>query len=159
MDMLVTPQSGAAEPSSGKMPLSQILKTLRRNLWVILLCGIIAAAAAFGFSKTRPHLYTANAAIAIESQSFGVPELAGAIHNDDPAEPMPIVLTEMQAITSREVVQLPTSGSIGFPSSIRRCDRPPSSTPSRRVSRRCSLSHCRQRRRPTGACRACLRRY
>ena len=105
MDMLVTPQSGAAEPSSGKMPLSQILKTLRRNLWVILLCGIIAAAAAFGFSKTRPHLYTANAAIAIESQSFGVPELAGAIHNDDPAEPMPIVLTEMQAITSREVVE------------------------------------------------------
>jgi succinoglycan biosynthesis transport protein ExoP len=105
MDMLVTPQSGAAEPSSGKMQVSQILKTLRRNLWIILLCAIIAAAAAFGFSKTRPHLYTASAAIAIESQSFGVPELAGAIHNDNPIDPMPLVLTEMQAITSRAVVE------------------------------------------------------
>ena len=105
MDMSVMPQSGAAEPSSGKMQLSQILTTVRRNFWIILLCAGVMAAAAFGFSKTQPHLYTANAAIAIESQSFVVPELAGAVHSDNPIDPMPLVLTEMQALSSRPVVQ------------------------------------------------------
>jgi succinoglycan biosynthesis transport protein ExoP len=104
MDMSVTPQSGAAEASSGKMQLSQILTTVRRNLWIILLCAIVAGAAAFGFSKTRPNEYTANAAIAIEPQSMAVPELQGAIRSDNPVDPMPLVLTEMQAISSRSVV-------------------------------------------------------
>jgi len=104
MDISVTSHSGAGGPSTGKMQLSQILTAVRRNLWVILLCAIVAAAAALGFSKTQPRLYTANAAIAIEAQSIGVPELAGAIHNDNPIDPMPLVLTEMQALTSRPVV-------------------------------------------------------
>jgi succinoglycan biosynthesis transport protein ExoP len=104
MDMSVMPQSGAGEPSGGKMQLSQILTTVRRNLFVIVLCAIVVAAAAFGFSKLQTKEYTANAAIAIEPQSIGVSELAGAIHNDNSPDPMPLVLTEMQALSSRPVV-------------------------------------------------------
>ena len=104
MDISFTPQSSAAAPSSGKMQLSQILATIYRNLWLILLCAVVLAGLAFGFSKTRPSEYTANAAIAIEAQSIGVPELQGAIHTDNPIDPMPLVLTEMQALTSRAVV-------------------------------------------------------
>ena len=105
MDMSVIPLSGSAEPSGGKMQLSQILTTVRRNFWIILLCALIAAGAAFAFSKMQPQLYTANAAIAIESQSIGVSELAGAIHNDSLPDPMPLVMTEMQALSSRPVVE------------------------------------------------------
>ncbi len=105
MDMSVIPLSGSAEPSGGKMQLSQIMMTMRRNFWIILLCALIAAGAAFGFSKLQPKLYTANAAIAIESQSIGVSELAGAIHNDSLPDPMPLVMTEMQALSSRPVVE------------------------------------------------------
>ncbi|WP_419758722.1 GumC family protein [Acidisoma sp.] len=103
--MSVIPLSGSAEPSGGKMQLSQIMMTMRRNFWIILLCALIAAGAAFGFSKLQPKLYTANAAIAIESQSIGVSELAGAIHNDSLPDPMPLVMTEMQALSSRPVVE------------------------------------------------------
>ena len=99
------PQSGAGESSGGKMQLSQILTTVRRNLWIIVLCAVVAAAAAFGFSKTQPKEYTASAAIAMEPQSIGVSELAGAIHSDNPPDPMPLVLTEMQALSSRPVVE------------------------------------------------------
>ena len=105
MDMSVIPLSGSAEPSGGKMQLSQIVTTVRRNFWIILLCAVIAAGAAFAFSKLQPQLYTATAAVAIESQSIGVSELAGAIHNDSLPDPMPLVMTEMQALSSRPVVE------------------------------------------------------
>jgi succinoglycan biosynthesis transport protein ExoP len=105
MDMSVMQQSGAGEPSGSKLGLSQVFRTVRRNLWIIVLCAVVAAAAAAGFSKAQPNEYTANAAIAIEAQSIGVPELAGAIHSDNPVDPMPLVLTEMQALSSRPVVE------------------------------------------------------
>ena len=103
MDMSLTPHSGTADTSGGKMQLAQVLTTLRRSIWLILLCAIVAALGAFAFSKSRPKEYTASAAIAIQSQSI-VPELQGAIHSDNPIDPMPLVLTEMQALTSRSVV-------------------------------------------------------
>jgi succinoglycan biosynthesis transport protein ExoP len=105
MDILA-PHSGvsAGQPGNTVRP-SQVIASLLRGSKLILLIAVAAGIAAYGFSKTRPELYRANATISIEGRSFAIPELQGATRSESIPDPMPLVRTEVQALVSRPIVQ------------------------------------------------------
>ncbi len=105
MDGPATLSPGAIEHSRETLRLSQVVAIFRRSLGLILFCAVLAAAAAYVFAKSSPSRYTASASIAIEGQTFAIPELQGAVSNDSVTDPMPLIRTEVQAIVSRNIVQ------------------------------------------------------
>ena len=61
--------------------------------------------AAFAYAKSLPRSYTVAGTIAIEGQSFAIPELQGAVRPENMADPMLLVRTEVQALMSRQLIQ------------------------------------------------------
>jgi polysaccharide biosynthesis transport protein len=97
----------AVKPSHGDgLSPRQLVRVLRRN-WPLILCsGLVVAAAAYIVSKTllTPR-FTAEATVAVETRSFAIPELQGVLSSQTMADPMPIVRSETQVLTSRALVQ------------------------------------------------------
>lgn len=89
--------------------LVQLTQLLRRHLWLIGLCAILAGAGAFIYAHTLPKTYTANSIMSVEGDRFVIPELQGALRGDDGPDPMPSVHTAVQALTSRALVSQLTS--------------------------------------------------
>ncbi len=99
------PDSVPATPRSDPaLKLGQLTRLLRRHLWLIGACAVVAGGAAYGYAHTLPKTYTANSTIAVEGDRFAIPELQGALRADNAADPMPVVRTEVQALTSRALV-------------------------------------------------------
>jgi polysaccharide biosynthesis transport protein len=84
--------------------LGQFTKLLQRHLWLIGLCAVVAMAGAYAYAHTLPKTYTANSIITVEGDRFAIPELQGALRADNSPDPMPMVRTEVQALTSRALV-------------------------------------------------------
>ncbi len=84
--------------------LSQLTQLLRRFLWLIALCAVLAAAAAFIYSHTLPKVFTASSLMAVEGDHFAIPELSGALRDDNSPDPMPMIHTEVQALSSRAFI-------------------------------------------------------
>jgi succinoglycan biosynthesis transport protein ExoP len=84
---------------------SQVIKVLRRHVVLIGVFTIAAAALGYFYARSVPKTYTASAAIAIEGDRFAIPELQGALRNDNSPDPMPFVRTEVQALTARSLVE------------------------------------------------------
>lgn len=105
MDTFASLPDSAFEPPNATLRLSQVVRLFRRNIASILLCAVLAAAAAFGLAKLSPQRYTAAATIAIDEQTFAIPELEGALQSQARQDPMPQVRTEVQALTSRQLLQ------------------------------------------------------
>lgn len=105
MDISVSSLNSGAERPPAIMRLPDLLRVLRRNLPVIVAFAVIAAVGSYAFAKTRVARYSAFGSIAIEGQSFAIPELEGAIRSDNRQDPMPVIRTEVQALTSRQLVQ------------------------------------------------------
>lgn len=105
MDISVNPVPSETERAVATLRPSQVVGILRRSFGLILICGVLAAIVAYGFAKSRPARYSAGATIAIEGQTFAIPELQGAVHTDSATDPMPAIRTEAQALMSREIVQ------------------------------------------------------
>src|ERR1700733_558459 len=84
----------------------QLVRVLRRN-WPLILCsGLVVSAAAYVVSKTLlTPKFTAEATVAVETRSFAIPELQGVLSSQTMADPMPIVRSETQVLTSRALVQ------------------------------------------------------
>jgi polysaccharide biosynthesis transport protein len=91
--------------SDGLSP-RQLVGVLRRN-WPLILCsGLVVAGAAYVVSKTLlTPKFTAEATVAVETRSFAIPELQGVLSSQTMADPMPIVRSETQVLTSRALVQ------------------------------------------------------
>ncbi len=67
--------------------LEQILGVLRRHVWLISLCCLVVAGAAFGFSRIQPAKYTATAELIFNgNQQAAVTGLAAGNSNDQQAE-------------------------------------------------------------------------
>ena len=90
--------------SNSSLHLGQFTKLLQRHLWLIGLCAVVAMMGAYGYAHTLPKTYTANSIITVEGDSFAIPELQGALRADNSPDPMPMVRTEVQALTSRALV-------------------------------------------------------
>jgi succinoglycan biosynthesis transport protein ExoP len=93
------------QPSSDGVQIGPLLRLLRRHAWLIALCAVLGAVGAYAYARTVPKLFTASSLIAVEGDRFAIPELQGALRNDNAPDPMPWVRTEVQAIASRDLVQ------------------------------------------------------
>ena len=105
MDVSVTPLPSGTEGAGARLRPLQVLAILRRNIGLILICALLAAIAAYAFAKSSTARYSAGATIAIEGQTFEIPELQGAVRTESATDPMPAIRTEAQALMSREIVQ------------------------------------------------------
>ena len=105
MDISALPHGAVADYPSRTMRIPQMLSVLRRHALLIAVCAVLGAVATYLYAKSLPDRYTASASIAIEGQSFAIPELQGAVRTESMSDPMPLVRTEMQALMSRQVIQ------------------------------------------------------
>jgi succinoglycan biosynthesis transport protein ExoP len=96
---------GARIPFGHDMNLVQLGKALRRAWWLIALTSVLWGALAYGYAKLKPDSYTTSATLAVEPQRFTIPELQGAVSGDHAPDPFPEVLTEVQVLTSRRLLQ------------------------------------------------------
>ena len=85
--------------------ISQLARALRHHLVLIGILALLGAIGGWLYSRGIPRTYTANSAVAVEGDRFAIPELQGALRSDNSPDPMPFVHTEMQALTSRALVQ------------------------------------------------------
>ena len=97
--------SGAL-PASGGVPLARLASLLGRHAPLIIGLAVVGAVGAYGYARTLPKHYTASSLIAVEGDRFAIPELQGALRAESAADPMPVVRTEMQALTSRDIMQV-----------------------------------------------------
>jgi succinoglycan biosynthesis transport protein ExoP len=97
-------RQSAFEPGNA-LRLTQFVKSLRRHMWLIALCGVAGAAGAFLYGRSVPKTYTASNTITVEGDRFAIPELQGALRSANAPDPMPWVRTEAQALTSRALIQ------------------------------------------------------
>ena len=105
MDISVASAPALAERPSGAVSLSQIVRTVRRHLWLIAATTLVAASGAYLYSRTVPRTYTAYSSIALDGDRMAIPQLQGAIQSDNMPDPLPLVRTEVQALSSRQLVQ------------------------------------------------------
>lgn len=105
MDVSVGGSSLAPQAPEG-MQLGPMLRLLRRRAWLIGLCALLAAVGAYAYARTVPKSYTASSLIAVEGDRIAIPELQGALRSDSAPDPLPWVRTEMQAIASRDLMQV-----------------------------------------------------
>lgn len=95
----------SARPDS-VLRLVQLTQLMRRHLWLILSCAVLAGLGAFIYAHALPKTYTANGLMTVEGEQFAIPELQGALRGGDGPDPMPFVHTEVQALTSRAMISL-----------------------------------------------------
>ena len=80
---------------------AQILKVMRRNWVVLLICAAaFGAAGALGAKLLLPRQYTAAGTVAVNNRSVAIPALEGALKNPVLADPMPIVRSEVAMLQS-----------------------------------------------------------
>lgn len=106
MDSLVEPGSTGQAPQAtpSQVAPAQLLAPLRRYAVAIGVCALLGAGAAFLYARGLEKSYTASAAVAVEGDRMAIPELQGALRADDAPDPMPLVHTEVQALSARQLV-------------------------------------------------------
>lgn len=98
-------RTNVAGPAATPIRLSELLQTLRRSSALIAACGLAGALLGLVYARTLPSQFTASSLIAVEGDRFAIPELQGALRNDNIPDPMPVVRTEMQALNSPDLVR------------------------------------------------------
>lgn len=103
MDVSIAGITTPTQATEG-LPLRRLAALLRRYAWLIALCAVLGALAAYGYARTIPKSFTASSLVAVEGERLAIPELNGALRTETPGDPMPWVRTEVQAISSRDLV-------------------------------------------------------
>ena len=109
MDSLVQPAPVAAASPSASVSVMQLVGQLRRYAVLIGLCAALGAVGSYFYTRALPKSYTASAAVAVEGDRIAIPELQGALKDDNAPDPMPLVHTEVQALYGRQLVEGVTS--------------------------------------------------
>jgi uncharacterized protein involved in exopolysaccharide biosynthesis len=104
MNISVASQTLTAERGP-TVQLAQLVRGLRRYAWLIILSALVFALLGLIYARTLPKTYTATTSISVEGNQFAIPELQGALRSDNAPDPMPFVRTEVQALSSRALVQ------------------------------------------------------
>ncbi len=103
--MDITAAAPVSEQQGGIVKLSQLVHALRRHVPLIVGLGLLGGAAGVWYAHSLPRTYTAYASLAVEGQQIAIPQLQGALRSNNMPDPMPIVRTEMQALTSQGLLQ------------------------------------------------------
>ena len=104
MNSYVPPMQGALPAASRSEPvlrLGQLVRLMRRYLWLIVICALVAMGGAFVYARTLPKTFTASSLMSVEGARFAIPELQGALAPDSSPDPFPLIRTEVQALTAR----------------------------------------------------------
>lgn len=88
-----------------ELPVAHLLRLLRRDLWLIVLCAAAVAIGSWLYTRSLPRYFTSEAAITVEGDTFAIPELRGALRTESSSEPMPLVRSEVQALYGRDLVE------------------------------------------------------
>lgn len=88
-----------------RLDLVQVLATVLRRWWLVLLCGLVAAGGALAVVRLFPYQYTATGDLVVDSRSFSIPELQGAISAPGSPDPVPSVRTEAIQLVSPVLLQ------------------------------------------------------
>jgi uncharacterized protein involved in exopolysaccharide biosynthesis/Mrp family chromosome partitioning ATPase len=104
MDSLVEAAQPGSPLAAQVMQPVQVLAHLRRYwLWLVL-AAVVCAIGAYAFASTLTKSYTAEATVAVQDDRIGIAALAGALQAGNTPDPMPIVHTEVQALSARQLV-------------------------------------------------------
>ena len=105
MDMSIAsgPVSTAGQARTINLP--QIVRTLRRHGLLITLTTALGFVGSFLYAHGLPRTYTAYTSIALDGDRIAIPQLQGALRSDDLPDPLPIVRTEVQALSARQLLQ------------------------------------------------------
>ena len=94
-----------AIPATQALTVPAVVRLLRRRVWWILACAVLGAGAATAISLSFVPQFTAAGKITIVGESFAIPELQGALRNNSGSEPMLLLHTELQTLSSRQLLQ------------------------------------------------------
>ena len=84
----------------------QLLAALRRSWFLILFCGLAFGVAAYVYTVTSvPKRYTTSGTVSLDLSRFTIPALQGAVNGEALPDPMPMVRSEVQILTSRALLQ------------------------------------------------------
>ncbi len=97
-----------AAPDAVRPPIP-VVAQLKRAAIPIVVCAAIGAGGAYMYARTLQKSYTANAQVAVEGDQMAIPELQGALRPDSAPDPMPMVHTEVQALSARQLVEQVTA--------------------------------------------------
>ena len=93
-----------AEPPAALIPALRLARLFKRYLWLIVGCTVLGGIVAYAYAHTLPKTYTANSVLAVEGTNFAIPQLQGAVREDNGPDPMPYVHTEMEILHSHTLL-------------------------------------------------------
>jgi len=105
MNTVAAPRTLPWDRSAATISPSQIFALVRGHIGTMLFWAVLLAAAGYALAKVQLPYYTAFGSIALEGQSFAIPELQGAVRNENMPDPMPLVRTEQQALLSPQLIR------------------------------------------------------
>lgn len=84
----------------------ELLRSLQRAWLFIVICGAVLGAAGYAYTVSSiPKRYTTSATISVQQPQVAIPALQGALSGDSMSDPMPLVRSEVQILTSRALIQ------------------------------------------------------
>lgn len=92
------------DQAPGTIRPGELVSMLRKKAWVIVALAAAGGIGAYVYAASLPKSYTSSAALAVEGDRFAIPELEGALRDANTPDQMPVVRTEMQALTSRDMI-------------------------------------------------------
>ena len=83
-----------------------VTRLLRRSLPIMIFFALVFATIAFAATTyLMPKRYTTAGILAVQTQSFAIPELEGAIKRESLPDPMPVVRSEVQILQSPALIR------------------------------------------------------
>jgi len=99
-------EKGQPTPEATTLSPLQLLGTLRRNWPLIAFFGLLFGGAAYSYTvAVVPKQYTTSGTLSIDMERFAIPALQGALSGASMADPLPVVRSEVQILTSRALLQ------------------------------------------------------
>lgn len=102
------------DENSPNLDFAKLLRIIRRRGPIVLLCGLVAAVAAFGFAKTQPKQYTATASILYQNQQLQ--QEAAGLSGAQVSNPQTETDTNLKLATLPRVIAT-TAAALGMTSS------------------------------------------
>jgi len=105
MDSVLDRASLPQGPAKDTAAPSALIKQLRHAAIPVAICAVLGGAGAYFYASGLPKSYTAEGIVAVEADHMAIPELQGALRTDNSPDPLPLVHTEVQALSARQLVE------------------------------------------------------